>query len=88
MPQPAEPQFNFADPLIAYAYQCAWTLPTKANAIACVRDLVEAQGIHYRKAVAAVIATFPLGLMEYGEISEGADRKYGGTLLEALHGEG
>ena len=67
-----------------YAQKCAFANPTEVNAILCVRKLVEGEGVAYRTAVAAVYAAFPLGITQLGKIAEEADRRYGGTLIEAV----
>lgn len=59
-----------------YALGCARANPGKANAVMCLRNIVEAGGWPYKVAVAAIAAAFPLGLSEFGDIATEAQKRY------------
>lgn len=67
------------EPPVAYAFQCARANPGLANAVLCLRNLID-RGVPLSRALGAVIATFPLGLREIADISAEAQRRYGGVV--------
>lgn len=69
---------------LEYARECARANPDKVNAILCLRNLIEDRGLSINAAMAAIIATFPLGLVEFEEIREGAACKYPNALLSGV----
>lgn len=60
----------------AYAFRCAHADPSRANAIMCLRNLVEGQNVPLSKALGAIMAAFPLGLREIADISAEAQKRY------------
>lgn len=64
-------------PPVAYAFKCARANPTLPNAILCLKNLVEDQGVPLSRALSAINATFPLGLAEIADMAAEAGRRYG-----------
>jgi hypothetical protein len=61
---------------ITYARGCARANPGKTNAIMCLRNLVEGDGVSVDAALSAVLAAFPLGLSEIDDITTKARARY------------
>ena len=61
----------------AYALKCATADPSKTNAILCLRNLVEGDGMAWDKAMVPLMCAFPLGVTEIARIAETAAQKWG-----------
>lgn len=64
-------------PPAAYASKCARANPTLANAVLCLRNMVEDQGVPLSRALGAIMAAFPIGLNDIARLSQEAERRYG-----------
>lgn len=74
---------------LEYALRCAAANPAKTNAILCLRNLIEGDGVGVDRALNAIIATFPLGLNEIEELRATTHERYGegGTWTREVAGK-
>lgn len=63
-------------PPVAYAVQCARANPGMANAVLCLRNLIEDRGVPLSRALGAIMQAFPLGVNEIARMSAEAQRRY------------
>lgn len=64
----------------AYAFKCARADASLANAVLCLRNMVEDQHVPLSKALGAIVAAFPLGLRQIADMSAEAQRRYKETM--------
>ena len=65
-----------SDPL-DYAVRCARANPSKANAVMCLRNLVEGDHWPHKVALGFVMQAFPIGLNDIADIATQANARYG-----------